>query len=146
VKRLVERSFKLRVREGSFEFYDGELERATKLIQGKLSELGAGPFLSNLFGFMSSVCAPYERMYMVPRDYTSWDRMPSIPFNFLINLAVSTPLKGQDANDPASIWTDVIQLSRDLIATLDLSHFVKRISTPLTYRAFDPVFEFVERN
>jgi hypothetical protein len=131
-KRLVERSFKLRVREGGFEFYDGELERATKLIQDKITELGAGPFLSNLFGFMSSICAPYERMYMVPRNYTSWDRMPSIPFNFLINLAVSTPLKGQDANDPASIWTDVISLSRDLIATLDLEpyHQIENTSVP----------------
>jgi hypothetical protein len=107
-KRVVSRGFRLKVKETRFEFDDGELERATGIFESKISELGMSPFLSNIFGLMGTPWEPYEGMYMVPRDYTSWERPPSIPFSFLINLALRAPLAGQDLADPNLVWKEII--------------------------------------
>jgi hypothetical protein len=90
------------------------------------------PFLSNIFGLMGTPWEPYEGMYMVPRDYTSWERPPSIPFSFLINLPVRAPVAGQDLDDPNLVWKEIILLSRDLIATLDLEpyHQIENTNVP----------------
>ncbi|MBV8330973.1 MAG: hypothetical protein JOZ61_10975 [Verrucomicrobia bacterium] len=122
-KRVIDRGFRLKITEARFEFEAGELERVTEILQNKISALGMVPFLSNILGLMALQWEPYEGMYIVPRDYTSWDRLPSIPFTFLINLAARAAVVGQDVDDPNSIWQEIIGLSRDLIGSLDLETY-----------------------
>lgn len=131
-KRMIDRGFRLKITEARFEFEAGELERATGILWNNISALGTVPFLSNIFELMASRWEPYEGMYMVPRDYTSWDRAASIPFTFLINLAVRPAIVGQDVDDPNSVWQEIIGLSRDLIATLDLEpyHQIENTNVP----------------
>ena len=121
-KRLLARGIRIEAREERFEFADGELERSTTLIQSNISKLGPPSFLSNALGHIKFVSTAYGKLFVSPHNDTDWDRMPSIPFNFLINLAIGTPRVSENHNAEA-IWKDTLQLASDLIGALDLEPY-----------------------
>jgi hypothetical protein len=95
-----------------------DIKRATAYIENIFAQLGSVNVLENLCSAMRHVY--HFDQYLTGRLYSPTGHDPSIPFGFLVNLAVKAPDSTPQHPDPANGWRDALELARDLVAVLDL--------------------------
>jgi hypothetical protein len=136
-KRLHEQGYRLAVADNAYVFESGEIERATQKIRDTFAEIGAPDCLSNLFAVLKRLY-PYDfEMYLPARRYSPGLglRDASIPFGFLINLAVAAPIPRHAPNDFPQKFVEALNLARDVVSALNLEAFsgFAYISTSTAY-------------
>jgi hypothetical protein len=115
-KRLHDKGFAISVTENAYSFAKGEIERATSRIVELFGVLGSANVLASLFRLLQETYPVDFGLYLPGRRYTAGtgERPPSIPFGFLINLAVRAPVNGSACVDPAALWQEAVSLSVDI--------------------------------
>lgn len=124
-QRLHERGYSIYVKENEYAFKEGELERATERIVKLFTKLGSFDVLSNLFRICREKYPKEFEQYLFGRLYApgTGERPPSIPFGYLINLAVKVPLNGIPCSNPQDLWNEALILSTDIAAAMNLEPY-----------------------
>jgi hypothetical protein len=124
-RRLHAQGFRLSVGENSYNFEDGEIERATENVRAIFAEFGSLNCLINLFGALKKIY-PYDFEMYLPGRTSGMGlgvRDASIPFGFVINLAVAAPTPRSTPTEPQRKWKDALELARDIVSALNVESF-----------------------
>jgi hypothetical protein len=124
-RRLHAQGFRLSVGENSYNFEDGEIERATEIIRAIFAKFGSVNCLTNLFGALKKVY-PYDFEMYLPGRIAGMGlgvRDASIPFGFAINLAVAAPIPRSMPAEPQRKWKEALELARDVVSALNVESF-----------------------
>lgn len=124
-KRLREKGYGIFVKENAYAFREGELERATDRIVELFSELGAFDVLSNLFRICKEHYPLDFAQYLIGRHYAlgTGERPPSIPFGFLLNLAIKVPLNGASSTKSQALGEEAFALSTDITSAMNIEPY-----------------------
>jgi hypothetical protein len=124
-RRLHAQGYRLSVGENSYNFEDGEIERATEGIRAIFAEFGSVFCLTNLFGALKKIY-PYDFEMYLPGRISGMGlgvRDASIPFGFAINLAVAAPIPRSLPTEPQRKWKEALELARDVVSALNVESF-----------------------
>jgi len=124
-RRLTAHGFRLSVGENSYNFEDGEIERATEKIRAIFAEFGPVNCLTNLFSALKKQY-PYDFEMYLPGRISGMGlgvRDASIPFGFAINLAVAAPIPRSMPAEPQRKWKEALELARDVVSALNVESF-----------------------
>jgi hypothetical protein len=123
--RLKESGFRLVVDAGEFAFSPGELERATALVQRCFDRLGPVGVLTNIFRILRETEIYSYGIFLPGPKYTLGPRDPSLPFGFLISLAVRAAVPQHTPERPEQEWFDAVMLARDIAAVLNVEPYTQ---------------------
>lgn len=118
--RLHRGGYKVSLKYGRPWMAHSELVKVTSAIGKLLSKLGMANVLGNIASQMRADDSYHFDQYLTGRRYSPSGRLPSLPYGFLVNLAVTLPDSAVEASDPALNWANAVALARDLVATLDV--------------------------
>jgi hypothetical protein len=124
-RRLQAQGYRLSVGENSYNFEDGEIERATEIVRTIFAEFGSVNCLTNLFGALQKI-HPYDFEMYLPGRISGMGfgvRDASIPFGFAINLAVAAPIPQSMPAEPQQKWKEALELARDIVSALNVESF-----------------------
>jgi hypothetical protein len=124
-RRLHAQGYRLSVGENSYNFEDGEIERATDKIRAIFEEFGSVNCLTNLFDALKKIY-PYDFEMYLPGRISGMGlgvRDASIPFGFAINLAVAAPIPRSMPAEPQRKWKEALELARDVVSALNVESF-----------------------
>jgi hypothetical protein len=124
-RRLHAQGYRLSVGENSYNFEDGEIERATEIVRTTFAEFGSVNCLTNLFGALKKIY-PYDFDMYLPGRISGMGlglRDASIPFGFAINLAVAAPIPRSVPAEPQRKWKEALELARDIVSALNVESF-----------------------
>ncbi len=124
-RHLRDKGYTISVKENAYTFAEGELERATNRIVEIFTALGSANVLVNLFRLLEKVHPVDSGLYLPGRRYApgTGERPPSVPFGFLVNLAVKAPINGRVCAQPEALWQEAVELSVDIAAAMNLEPF-----------------------
>ena len=122
---LRNRGYDISVKENAYTFAEGEIERATSQIVERFTMLGSANILSSLFQVLKQSFPVDFGLYLPGRRYApgTGERPPSVPFGFLLNLAVKAPVNGSACPNPAALWGEAVALAVNIAAALNLEPF-----------------------
>jgi hypothetical protein len=121
--RLVGKGFALKRSGVGVDWASPAIEDVTAAIVARFAKLGLIDVLSNLFGAARRSAVYALDQYLFGRRYSFEARKPSIPFGFLLNLAVKVPDQQTLSSRPDTDWREIIELSRDLVSVLDVEPY-----------------------
>ena len=121
--RLVGRGFKLTLANGRVDRTGPAIAEITAAVSDRLERLALTDVLANLLGAARRVGIYDFDQYLLGRRYRQGPREPSIPFGFLLNLAVRVPDRPSTSDNTDVDWREAIELARDLAAVVDVEPY-----------------------
>ncbi len=119
-KRLIARGYRISVKRARPWMAHKDMQRATAQVQRAFSRLGIINVLDNLCASMRNLDLYHFDQYLTGRSYSPVGHDPSLPFGYLVNLAVRAPDVLPQHSDPGTAWRDALELARDLVAIVDV--------------------------
>jgi hypothetical protein len=122
--RLIGKGFRVTLVNGRVDRRGPAIAEITSAVSNHLDRLGLMNVLGNLLRTARSVGVYEFDQYLFGRRYTPGrPREPSIPFGFLLNLAVRVPDRPLASDRPDVDWRAAIELARDLAAVIDVEPY-----------------------
>jgi hypothetical protein len=121
--RLRARGFSIDVKEGRLDRASQTLPQISVAISDHLERLGLMSCLSNVMGVARDNTVYAFDQYLFGRRYSTGPRQPSIPFGFLLNLAVRIPDQPVSSEKPQDDWREAVELAKDLAAIIDVEQY-----------------------
>ncbi len=123
VKRLRDGGYLIDPADDCFKYRPGELERACRDLNGMIAQVG-GPLLAKCL--LSTLHLVNDR-YLIARPSRGMPLMmntnPSIPYGYLLNLAVRNIGGGCTVGKPAELLSAIVTLATDIVASQDIEHY-----------------------
>jgi hypothetical protein len=120
---LSRRGFMIEVANGELALTHDALLRATSLVQKDLDELGFWTSSAMIFHLMRQFGLFHGGQYLPSRVYGLEARQPSLPLNFLFNLAARSPVPQALPKDAPQIFQRAATLAREIAAVIDVEPY-----------------------
>jgi hypothetical protein len=123
--KLHKSGYSVGVSEGQVWMTSDDLNRATADILRRFTVVGVIYSFDALFALMKQIGVFRDGQYLFPRISVLGERPPSIPFNFLINIAVKSSASARRTTNREFVKeiTEAIELSRQVAALLDVEPY-----------------------
>jgi len=125
--RLKGKGFRLEPSLDGVDDLEGLAKSVTVRIKERLARLGLCDGLWQIFGAIQATGVSAYGQFLFGRTYSQGpgSKTPSIPFGFLLNLAVQSPDRPIMSKDPANDWSELVELATDLVAVIDIEPYNK---------------------
>lgn len=126
VERLRKDGYTIRPSGMGFAFADGELDKACKDLDQLVSKLGGQRLLQCLFMWLRHKASMEAGRYLVARPSrspTGSDSTPSVPYGYLINMAVRHLNVDAQATNLAEAARAIVDLATDIVASQDIESY-----------------------
>lgn len=120
---LAQRGFAVTVSGGELHLSSAHLQKATAEIQKNLDEAGQFAALTSLFAMLRAAGQYEGGLYLPPRAYSLNEREPSLPLNFLLNLAVRSPVLAVTPGNAAEKLMEAFILAQQTAAVIDVESY-----------------------
>lgn len=122
-QRLANAGYRLAAQDGRYGFRDNELQRAVGVLQSRLDSLGYINVLHDIFETLQSSSQFVYGVFTPVRAYQHGRNVASIPYGFLVNLAVRSPAHGQRQRNTRQKKCRAFNLARDIVSALNIEPY-----------------------
>lgn len=123
--RLKERGLSYEMNSTGMRLSQPSFQRACNDIGKLVQNIGGFTVANNIFRILHESGRTYRGLFLFGRSTTQLPapHEPNVPWHFIYNLAVKHLSARQTSADPLKDWSDLIRLSRDLGASLDVEEY-----------------------
>jgi hypothetical protein len=126
VRELRQRGYQIQPQRDGFEYAPGELERACSELSAGVAKVGGIRLIYILLSSLRNRGQIDQGRYLISRrsrPMTGGDVAPSLPFGYLLQMALKFLDAGESGVDVSTLVSDILELATAIVASLDVEHY-----------------------